>query len=183
MKDLIACLPLGLNMLAQLPPQQDSYERMGIAAISLGATGFLWRYFVGRENDERIKRDAADAAALAKKDKAEADEKEERKNREAKDMEERNRLLSVANLLQAENVELQKKMVEILVSQDRKSDVVAATLEKARVALEWSNRTAQMRHDDDKRSIKDLARKIPAGRHVIVDNEVLDVKVQNPDDQ
>ncbi len=183
MKDLITCLPVGFSMLAQIPQNQDSYERMGIAAISLGATAFLWRFFVGRENAAQARRDVAEAMAQEKRDKLEAYEKEERKGREAADIAERNRLLEVANKLQVDNIALQRQMVEILNAQSQKSDVVALTLDKARIALERAQKDAQRRHEDDHRSIKDIARQIPGSRHVIVDNPVLDVNVTNPEEE
>ncbi len=162
MKDLIICLP-SLSLLAQMP-QQDSYERLGIAGISLGVTVFIWKYFVNKESAAQAKRDEDEKKAQAKRDEKEAEEKVERQKREAADIAERNRLLEVANHLQTENVTLQKQIVEMLTAQAIESAKVAATLVN-------TQRDFLKAHEDGQRSIKELARKIPSSRDVTIKND------------
>ena len=92
MKDFLA-LPVVFTTLAQLPiaPNAATWERLGIAGLSLFVTVFIWRYFTAREA------------------KAMAEALEEKRKHEEADAIERNRLLQIQNELQAQVVNLLKQ--------------------------------------------------------------------------
>ncbi len=96
MKDLIF-FPSFVTALAQVDSAQASWERLGIASLSIAATAFIWKYFTDKESE--AKEEAKER---------EAKESTERKAREIADTAERNRLLGVANDLQKEVIDLLK---------------------------------------------------------------------------
>ena len=92
MKDFLA-LPVAVNCIAQIPlePTAASWERLGIAGLSIFVTVFIWRYFTARET--RAVKEALE---------------EKRRHEEAANIE-RDRLLVLLNQSNQEVVELLKQ--------------------------------------------------------------------------
>ena len=164
MKDLAICAPAFVSIMAQTG-EQATWERLGIGGLSIAVTVFIWRHFVGREETAqkaRDERDARDEAARQAQSKLDAAE--------------RNRLLEVQNTLQ-------NQVVELLKSQFAQADQTAQTLVASQRALVTANKDSTKRHEDAVQSLKEVVRKIPAVREVVVKSSATDPVHTVIDDQ
>jgi len=86
MKELIHA-PVIIALLAQIPSEQSTWERLGISGLCLAVTAYIWNYFT-KQQDEKEKANVAERDRLL----AEGNEKTQQvidlltKQVEAKDM-------------------------------------------------------------------------------------------------